>query len=144
MSLKHELTAITNELPRLQRSNPDGSPAFKWKRVLGKELIDQGITTDREGHPIIANKYYWRNEPMLIDHYSELRKRHNEGGMDAVNAYAAQAKAIVAKAMRKRHPLQLWWWKVLLRLNIFTEAMRQQMETMRITTSKPTNITTKP
>jgi hypothetical protein len=144
-STKQELARLAFELPRLQRSNPDGSPMFKWRPVLGSQLLaEYAKATDNAGNPIAPKRRYWRNEPVLVDHYAEMKRALEHGGMNAVYNYHKDAKAIVDNATRKRHWLQVWWWKVLLRLNIFTETMRQQMETLRHINTKPTNITTKP
>jgi len=140
---KKMLAKMAVALPSLQQSEPDGTPAFKWRKVRGSELLaDDPQATDQAGHPIAANKGYWRRVPMLVDHYHQLTSAFLKDGMPGARRYCDEVKAFVSGARKPRPWWQRKWYAFLLRIGITTEYMRQQAERMRWMSTTPANLNT--
>jgi len=101
-------------LPALQHSDPYGRPLFKRTRVGGAELLRLFPNgTDEFGRPFIAQQYYWRDMPVLVNHEVALRHKFTTGGMEAVDTYCQDVRDFwdVAILPRRRFGALLVWLK---------------------------------
>lgn len=110
-------------LPHLQHSDLHGRPMFKRVRKGGAELLREfPKATDEFDRPLVAQQYYWRDEPVLVDHTKALRKKFVEGGMEAVDAYCQEVRDFFDGSIKKRSRIgALLVW---LKLKIVTPFLR--------------------
>lgn len=129
---KLTLQRMAEELPRLQRSQPDGSPKYRWQPRKGQELLNNGVNEDRQGHPIAANKTYWFKEPVMVNHMECLMVAYDAGGMAQCEKYCAEVREFIAKSKRPRPWWQRMAYTALLRMGLTTAAMRAQANTINL------------
>lgn len=132
-----ELRKMAESLPQLQRSNPDGTPRFKWQSVHGSYLlaIDPNAT-DKSGAAISANKVYYRQQPVLVDHYQCLALAFEKGGMEQARHYAKEANDFVARSKRPRPWWQRSFYTICMLLGIETKGMAEAKEQLQLLTPK--------
>lgn len=124
---KKKLAEIANDLPQLQRSEPNGKPAYKWKRELGRNMLERDPKMlDAAGQPIAANRYYWMEVPSMVNHYEHLKAALVRGGWEAVTKYCEDARAILEQATRIRPWWQRTFYAWMLRFGIYTRGMEAQ------------------
>ncbi len=125
--VRKELNAMATALPRLQNSNPDGTPMFRWAKSMGSELIaEDAKATDRMGNPIEPGVIYWRRVPRMVNHEAVLIGIYRVEGMEGCRTYCDEVNAFVEGARKRRTWYKRLWYTLLIRMGITTTYMREQ------------------
>lgn len=100
MSTNSKLRTLATQLPPLQELDRAGNPLYNAKRIHGSSILSHNPKAqDKEGNPIIADKYYETSSPKLVDHFAKLKAAFVLNGAKGVQAYLDSVIAIVNKRM---------------------------------------------
>lgn len=99
----NQLEEKARSLPNLQASDLNGNPLFKQERIGGGALLRQYPNgTDEKGNPYVAQQYYYRQIPVIVNHSNELRKAFVKDGMAGADNYCQSVRDIYEKAIKPR------------------------------------------
>lgn len=115
---RRKLVKMAAAMPALQQSDEFGNPKFKQRTVWGSHLLKEYGEYKVDGLPVVADRKYVIQEPVLIDQSHALIALYivaesNEAGtgMDKVLEYIKACKAVYEKGLKKRPPFsRLWLW----------------------------------
>lgn len=88
-----KLRDIASKLPQIQIPQK--------VRVYGQMLLEKNNDAkDAQGNPIDAKKYYHVTVPVLKNHYKQMKRLFEEGGVDKVNEYIIACNDLVLQRQK--------------------------------------------